>query len=204
MARATAPVGRRSEIPMPRIRPWWDDCTWTAFAASVEARAAAATTVRQVATPVQRSAARIPALAPSTPPDPRGDGPCAEYGESKGQLVELTTIERDRLRTEAAELINTMSTMRHERDKLHMELRDLNSQVPILSRERDELLAAVTPLRAELADLQMKDQELRQLESEIQALRYQKCSLDREILSELRRSTDKLRTSPRKYRFDDS
>ena len=203
MVRATAPVGGRSDIRMPRIRPWWEDRTWTAFAASVEARAASAATVRQVASRIKRSAAPIPELPPSPNPGPDLDEPDGSDAACTAHRGEVTARELDQIRSEATQLRGKLSAMRQERDLLHRELCDLHVEVPSLSRERDELLAAVIPLRAELADLQTKDQELTRLVSEIQALRHQKSSLDREILAELRRSTDDLRNPPRR-RFDDS
>jgi hypothetical protein len=211
MARAAAPTSGRAEIRMPRIRHWWDDCTWTAFAASVEARAASASTPPQIAPRVQLPAAEVPEIALCSPSNPRHTGPSAAEQKLEERhvvflesLLELGIEKRDQLQMECDDLSDRISTMRHERDQLQTQLRDLNSQVPTLSRERDELLAAVTPLRTELADLQTKDQELGELESEIRALRDQKASLDREIVSQLRTSTEGLRTPPNEYRFHDS
>ena len=209
MARAAAPASGRPELRMPKIRHWWDDCTWIAFAASVEERASSASTTPQITTRIQRSAAQIPELASCPPSNPLHNGPYAAEQELEQQhtffrqsLLELGVEKRGQLQMEFDDLSNKISTMRHERDQLQTEFRDLNVQVPTLSRQRDELLAAVTPLRTELADLHMKDQELRQVESEIRALRNQKSSLDREILSQLRAFSEN--TSPKKYRFDDS
>ena len=133
--------------------------------------------------------------------------------------------ERDRLRTELVELNGEVPSLSHERDELldavtplraevpslsheRAELLDavtpLRAEVSTLSRERDELLAAVTPLRAEVTELRTQRQELKVLRSEIEELRHQKASLDQELLSELRRSTETLRTSPTRQRFDDS
>lgn len=216
MVRPTAHASGRAEPLMPRIRHWWEDCTWTAFAASVEERAASASTGRKITTRVQRIPEQIPELATRPLSNPRHIGPFSSEREFEGQhtpfrqsLLDLGIRERDRLleerdqlQMESADLSNKISTMRRERDQLQTELSDLHDQVPTLSRERDELLAIVAPLRTELVDLHLKDQELRQLESEIQALRHQKSSLDREILPQLRGSTEK--TSPNKHRFHDS
>ena len=213
MARATAPANGYPDVRMPRIRRWWDDSAWTAFAASVDERAGSSSASSTLAAGVRKgAAARIPELASSPPSnscdqqtDP--DGRVAEDQAAflRQSLLEFRRMEHDELELELADLGNKLPTLRLERDQLQMELRDLNRQVPALTRERDELLAAVTPLRAEWAELQTKGRELEQIESEIQALRFQKASLDRELLSELRRSTESLKTTAnKKNRFHDS
>lgn len=211
MARATAPANGHPDLRLPRIRRWWDDSAWTAFEASVEERAGSSSAPSTLATGVRKCAARIPELAsgpPSTPHDHQTDPDGREAQEQaaflRQSLLEFRIMEHHELELELADLGNRLPTMRYERDRLQMELRDLNRQVPALTRERDELLEAVTPLRAELAELQTRDRELKQVESEIQELRSQKASLDRELLSELRRSTENLKTTVNKNRFHDS
>ena len=199
MARATAPVGGRPELRLPRIRPWWDDSAWTAFASTVEERAASAALVRPVAASADTPAGRVPELTADTRPE-SGDG----EPEREARRTGLTSMVRDLLRKEVTDLSIEISLMRHGRDQLREELRELNDRLAILGGERDGLLAAVTPLRAELAELQSKDRQLGRLESEIQALRHQKASLDREILNALRGTTESPRGLASKRRFDDS
>ncbi len=211
MARVTAPVNGHSDLKMPRIRRWWDDAAWTAFAATVEERAGSSSPSPNLGSGVRRCAARIPELAsrpPSISSDHRQDLEGRAFEEHaaflRQSLLEFRLMEHHELELELADLGNTLPTMRHERDRLQRELGDLNHQVPALARERDELLASVTPLRAELAELQGKGRELKQVEAEIRELRSQKASLDRELLSELRRSTETLETTSNKNRFHDS
>ena len=189
---------------MPRIRPWWDEAGWTEFAASVTERAISAVTAGQAASRLEGPVMPIPELVPSGSSKSPADGRCGEAGEFAEQATELAMRPRDQLRSEASELGDQIWRLRQQRDQLRTELEGLNDQVPDLRRERDELLAAVAPLRTELADLPVKHHELDQLESQIQALRHQKSSLDREILSDLRRSTENLRIPPNGRRFDDS
>ncbi len=212
MARGTTISERHPCLQVPRTHRWWDGRTWTAFAASVEARAVAAPGPPRFAAPAGHSATAIPELAPLPDPGPGCDGRTGddtlgladEVAVLRRTLVTLGVTERDRLRTELVDLKNTIPRMVRERDRLRTELVDLNGKVPTLHRERDELLAAVTPLRAELTELRTKQQELKVLRSEIEELRHQKSSLDKELLSELRRSTENLRSTPTRHRFDDS
>jgi uncharacterized coiled-coil DUF342 family protein len=156
--------------------------------------------------------APIPELPPAPDPGPSCEGRAvddtrglADQGARlRRTLVDLGVTDRDRLRAELVALKNTVPKMARERDRLRTELVELSGEVPTLSRERDELLAAVTPLRAEVTELRTQRQELKALRSEIEELRHQKASLDQELLSELRRSTETLRTSPTRQRFDDS
>jgi uncharacterized coiled-coil DUF342 family protein len=91
-----------------------------------------------------------------------------------------------------------------QRQRLKTELADLTGQVSTLSLERDELLAAVVSLKAKVMDLRSKRQELLLVQSEIQVLRRERSLLDGELLTELRRSTEKFRSPPIKCKVDDS
>jgi hypothetical protein len=217
MTETTASADMYPDFHIPKILRWWDGGPWTAFAASVEARAvsaraASAPTATRVRARVRPTPARIPELVRG--PSPRPGRPEAtsagrpelemEVARLRRRLADLGVTERDRLWMELADLNSQIPTMRSERHQLRTELAYLNNEIPTLGDERNGLLAEVTPLRAEVADLRSKQQELRTLKSEIQALRHQKSSLDRELLAEIRESTEKPAPSRTRFKFHDS
>jgi hypothetical protein len=217
MTETTASAERYPDFHIPKILRWWDGGTWTAFAASVEARAVSARAVSTPTAPrtrarVELSPARIPELVRGPSPRPgRHEVTSAErrdlemeVAQLRRTLAELGVTERDQLWMELADLNSQIPTMRDERDQLWMELADLNNEIPTLGDERNGLLAEVTPLRAEVADLRSKQSELKSLKSEIRALRIQKSSLDRELRAEIRGSAEKPASSRTRYKFDDS
>jgi prefoldin subunit 5 len=217
MTETAASADRYPDFHIPKILRWWDGGPWTAFAASVEARAvsaraASAPTATRTRAPVELSPARIPELVrgPSPRPGRRQAAPAdrqkleAEVAQLRRTLAELGVTERDRLWMELADLNSQIPAMRHERDQLQTELADLNNEIPTLGDERNGLLAEVTPLRAELVDLRSKQSELKSLKSEIRTLRHQKSSLDRELLAEIRGTSEKPANARSRYKFDDS
>ncbi len=217
MTETSASADRYPDFHIPKILRWWDGGTWTAFAASVEARAVSARATATPAAPrsrgrVKPSPARIPELVRSPPPRPGPHRSSSterrelemEVAQLRRTLAELGVTERDRLWMELADLNSQIPALRHERDQLRTELADLNDEIPTLGEERNELLAEVTPLRAELADLRSKQHELKSLKSEIHTLRHQKSSLDRELLDEIRGLAEKPASSRSRHKFHDS
>jgi len=212
MTEAIAPAGWYPDVQIPELLRWWDGCTWTAFAASVDALAVSTPAPSQVPTRVDPPPARIPELAPSPESDPCPDEGMfvgrheleEEVAQLRQTLDELGVTEPDQLWMELVDLNSQIPAMRYERDQLRIELVDLERQIPTLSDEREQLLAVITPLRAEVTDLRSKQQELTSLQSEIHELRHQKSSLDRELLSHLRESAEEVRSARTKHRFHDS
>jgi len=214
MVQVTAPADRYPDLDLQIPKPlrWWDCSTWTEFAASVDERAVSTATSPLVRAHVQSSTARIPEMVSTLDPEPCQQEELfvgmrqleAEVAQLRQTLEELRLTELRQLRTDLVELISQIPTMKHERNQLRTELVDLNGQITNLSRERDELLAAVAPLNAEVRELRLTQQEMTLLKAEIQALRCQKSSLDRELLAELRKSTEQFRSPPTRFKVHDS
>ena len=212
MVQVTAPADRYPDLQIPKTLRWWDCSTWTEFAASVDARAVSTATSPPVRAHVQSSTARIPEMVSTLDPESCQQAELfigmrqleAEVAQLRQTLEELRLTELRQLRTDLVELISQIPTMKHERNQLRTELVDLNGQITNLSRERDELLAAVAPLNAEVRELRLTQQEMTLLKAEIQALRCQKSSLDRELLAELRKSTEQFRSPPTRFKVHDS
>jgi len=207
MVQVTAPADGYLDLQIPKPLRWWDCSTWTEFEASVEARAISTATDSHV----QPSTARIPELVS------HDSKTChqaelfigkrqieAEVAQLRQTLEDLRLTELRKLRMDVAELNNQLPSMKHERNQLQTELVDLTGEISNLSRERDQLLAAVIPLNAVVRDLRSKQQEVILLKAEIQALRCEKSSLDRELLVELRRSTEQFRSPPIQFKVHDS
>ena len=183
VADASAPA----DVPdpqIPNIFPWWDGQAWTAHEPQGNAPASSALTSLHAPTHVKPSPAPIPELALSPAQEP------CHCGELFGEKQELED--------EVAQLLHTLAERGTERDRLRMELVDLNSQIPTLRHERDELLVAAASLRGVATDLGFKRQELTSLRSEIQSLKYQKSSLNRELV-ERRGLTKSARTGYQKF-----
>jgi len=214
MVQVTAPADRYPDLDLQIPKPlrWWDCSTWTEFAASVDERAVSTATSPLVRAHVQSSTARIPEMVSTLDPEPCQQEELfvgmrqleAEVAQLRQTLEELRLTELRQLRTDLVELISQIPTMKHERNQLRTELVDLTGQITNLSRERDELLAAVAPLNAEVRELRLTQQEMTLLKAEIQALRCQKSSLDRELLAELRKSTEQFRSPPTRFKVHDS
>ena len=214
MVQVTAPADRYPDLDLQIPKPlrWWDCSTWTEFAASVDERAVSTATSPLVRAHVQSSTARIPEMVSTLDPEPCQQEELfvgmrqleAEVAQLRQTLEELRLTELRQLRTDLVELISQIPTMKHERNQLRTELVDLNGQITNLSRERDELLAGVAPLNAEVRELRLTQQEMTLLKAEIQALRCQKSSLDRELLAELRKSTEQFRSPPTRFKVHDS
>ena len=214
MVQVTAPADRYPDLDLqiPKTLRWWDCSTWTEFAASVDERAVSTATSPPVQAHFQPSTVRIPEMVSTLDPEPCQQEELfvgmrqleAEVAQLRQTLEELRLTELRQLRTDLVELNMQIPTMKHERNQLQTEVVDLTDQITTLSRERDELIAAVTPLNAEARELQLAQQEMTLLKAEIQALRCQKSSLDRELLAELRRSTEQFRSPPTRFKVHDS
>jgi cell division protein FtsL len=211
MAEVIAPADRDSDVQIPQVLRWWDSGTWAAFEASVDALAVTSTTPAQVPTRTDPRPGGIPELVLGETPKDADDGAFAgrraleeEVAQLRRTLDELGVTERDQLWMEVVDLNSQIPAMRHEREQLRIEVVDLNSQLPAMRHEREELLAAVAPLRAEVTDLRSKQQELASIRSEIRQLRHQKSALDRELLAELRSSTEESGRARNRHRFHDS
>jgi hypothetical protein len=194
VADATAPAGWYSDFQIPNILRWWDGQTWTTHMAPVKTPVATPPATPRMPTRVKPSPAQIPELvtrfAPESRSGDRGQDDELRLDEDLACLLrtfaEPDTAGRDELRGEFVELKGQLPPLRRERDDLRVELAELQNQRSPLRRERDELVAAVTPLKAEVAELRSKRQEGKTLRSELEVLQNQKSSLDRK-LADLRR-----------------
>jgi Protein of unknown function (DUF2510) len=211
MAEPAAP-GWYPDLQIPKIIRWWDGNMWTALAAPVAAPTASTTISPPAPTMPKRPPARIPELvSPPHPwchPDDRVVG-TAEFTTERDQRrqtrSERGVTERDQLWMEVVDLNSQIPAMRRQRDQLRTDLLQLSSQIPTLSNERDGLLADVVPLRTEVSDLRLKQQELRSLQEEIGGLRRQRSALDRDWLAEVRGPLPRIRTTRTKHqKFHDS
>ena len=170
---------------LPDTLRWWDGQQWTEHTAPVPPSA-------QEVTPTQPAAASVESMpnAP-TPPVSITDAPAVPAAAHQPPTMPPQPETRHRgglfggkkeLEEEVARLRQQLDAMGvTERDQLRIELDDLQGQIPALRHEQEALLAVVEPLRAETADLRVKQQELAGIRSEIQALSSQKGTLQAEV-----------------------
>jgi hypothetical protein len=212
MADPAAP-GWYPDLQIPKIIRWWDGNTWTALAAPVAAPTASTTISPPAPDPGKRPPARIPELVvrPTRSPCVGEEAALgvheltAERDQRRHTWSERGVTERDQLWMELVDLNSQIPAMRRQRDQLRTDLLELSSQIPTLSTERDDLLADVVPLRAEVTNLRLKQQELKSLKEEIDGLRRQRSSLDRDWLAEVRGPMPRFRSTRTKHqKFHDS
>lgn len=208
----------------PEAPGWWEDPQWVAFAAAVDLRLESLVRVDAprfgpAVEPVRPpSGAAVPELSPRETPEPDPQTEAALYPpESEAVVLPLhqtavdrAAIERDQLRREVVSLKEQIPVLRAERDRLRGELVELARQVPELRASRDDLLVTVSSLRAETADLEVRQATATALVAEIADLKQRRADLDRETIASLRRSltssddpTSSRNTGRNRRRFDD-
>lgn len=187
-AMTQAPASADS-CPDPQISStpgWPDGHAGAATAEQFEALLASAPTTSASPLRVRRPPLPVPELASDSVPEPhRRGGRLVGRREFEHRIALLRQtlaeqiIQRDRLRLELSDLNRQVPVLITNRDELQMELHDLHSEILASTDERDELIAAVGSLKANVADLRSKQQELSCLNSKLEVRQYPKPSTER-------------------------